>query len=161
MGKAMFYHLTQDPLEVTARALLARAYAQGMRVAVRGRDAAALERLDQMLWLGEKEAFLPHGLAGTPHDAHQPILLTTAQTSANDPSILMLVDRSEARPDEVAGLERVWIVFNGADPDDVAHARTQWKAMVAACVDAEYWSQDSGRWTCKAQSSRQGDHTQS
>lgn len=157
MGKAMFYHLTQEPLEVTARALLARAYAQGMRVAVRGRDAAGLDRLDQMLWLGEKDAFLPHGQAGTQHDAHQPILLTTAQTCANDPSILMLVDRSEARPDEVAGLERVWILFNGADPDDVAHARKQWKAMVAAGVFAEYWSQDSGRWTCKARSSVQSD----
>ena len=88
MGKAMFYHLTQNPLEVTATNLLTRAYGQGLRVAVRARDAARLEWLDAALWLGHKASFLPHGLAGGPHDAAQPILLTTQTTSPNAARIL-------------------------------------------------------------------------
>ncbi len=152
MGKAMFYHLTDDPLEVTARNLLSRAVEQGLPVAVRGRDAAHLEWLNKALWLGEKAAFLPHGLAGEPHAADQPVLLTTAHEAPNNAQIVMLVDRSEADPAEVAALERLWVMFDGNDPDSVSHARGQWKAMVAAGVLAEYWSQEGGRWTCKAKS---------
>ncbi len=152
MGKALFYHLTRDPLEVTARNLLSRALAQEMRVMVRGRDPAQLAALDAALWQGDKSSFLPHGLAGGPHDADQPILLSTAREAPNRARIVMAIDRAEAAPEEVPGLERLWVLFNGHDPDELGQARTQWKAMSAAGVEAEYWSQESGRWECKARS---------
>lgn len=151
MGKAMFYHLTRNPLEVTARNLLTRAYAQGLRVCVRGRDPARLDWLDQALWLGDKAGFLPHGLAGSAHDAEQPILLTTLEHSPNSPQILMLIDNATASPAAVSGLERLWVMFDGNDPASLSHARSQWKDMASAGVTAEYWSEDSGRWECKAQ----------
>ena len=75
MGEAYFYHLTRAPLEVTLRVLLEKSLAQPWRVAVRGRGTDLLDRLDQQLWLGD--GFLPHGRAGGPHDADQPVLLTT------------------------------------------------------------------------------------
>ncbi|SUZ31836.1 hypothetical protein ROE7235_01587 [Roseibaca ekhonensis] len=152
MGKAMFYHLTRDPVEVTAATLLTRALATGWRVALRGGDMAVLERLDAQLWLGAKDSFLPHGLAGGPHDADQPILLTAAATAPNRPACVMAVERAEVDAAEVAGLERLWILFDGQDDAAVAHARTQWTAMTAAGVQAEYWSQDGGAWAKKAQS---------
>ncbi len=152
MGKALFYHLTRDPLEVTVTNLCTRALQAGWRVAIRGRDAAHLEALDQALWLGDKASFLPHGLAGGAHDADQPILLTTAPDSPNAPNAVMAVDQAVISPAEVAGLERLWVLFDGADDAAMALARTQWKAMVSAGVAAEYWSQDSGKWTMKAQS---------
>ncbi|MCH8466220.1 MAG: DNA polymerase III subunit chi, partial [Roseinatronobacter sp.] len=116
----MFYHLTRDPLEVTARNLLARAYGQGLRVAVRGRADARMEWLDQALWQGEVQDFLPHGLADSPHAADQPILLTTRADSPNAPAILMLIDSAKALPDEIGNLERLWVLFDGNDPDAVA-----------------------------------------
>ena len=150
MGKALFYHLTRNPLEVTARALLVRALGQGMRVVVRGRTLARLAALDAALWQGDKAAFLPHGLAGGPHDADQPVLLTTAPDAPNGAQIVMAIDRADADPAEVAGLERLWVMFDGNDADELAQARVLWKAMVAAGVEAEYWSEESGRWDCKA-----------
>ena len=146
MGKALFYQLTRDPLEVTVATLCARALQTGWRVAIRGRDAGQLDRLDQALWLGDKASFLPHGLAGGPHDADQPVLLTTAPDSPNRPQAVMAVDQAGITPSEVAGLERLWVLFDGADETAKALARVQWKAMVGAGVLAEYWSQDSGRW---------------
>jgi DNA polymerase-3 subunit chi len=148
----MFYHLTRDPVEVTAATLLTRALATGWRVAVRGGDMATLERLDAQLWLGPKDSFLPHGLAGGPQDADQPILLTPSRDAPNRPACVMAVARAELDPAEVDGLERLWILFDGQDEAAVAHARTQWKAMTAAGVQAEYWSQDGGAWAKKAQS---------
>lgn len=152
MGKALFYHLTRDPLEVTVSNLCARALHAGWRVAIRGRSVAQLDRLDQALWQGDKASFLPHGLAGGLHDADQPILLTTAPDSPNTPNAVMAVDQAAILPAEVAGLDRLWVLFDGADEVAMALARTQWKAMVSAGVTAEYWSQDSGKWQMKAQS---------
>jgi DNA polymerase-3 subunit chi len=77
VGEAFFYHLTRAPLEVTLRVLLEKSLAQPWRVAVRGRTDDMLDRLDGQLWLGD--GFLPHGRAGGPHDADQPVLLTTGR----------------------------------------------------------------------------------
>ncbi len=152
MGKAMFYHLTHSTLEATARTLLTRALDQGWRVALRGRERSLLERLDLALWTDDKASFLPHGLAGGPHDADQPVLLTLDPTAPNAPQGVMAVDRAPVTADEVAGLERLWVLFDGQDNAAMQAARENWKAMTAAGVLAEYWSEESGRWQKKAQS---------
>lgn len=151
MGSTYFYHLTRQPLEVTLPQLLERARGAGWRVAVRGTDAARLDWLDQKLWLGPDEGFLPHGRAGGPHDALQPILLTEA-AAANDPQCLMTVDGAEVAADEVRQLERVCVLFDGNDPAAVDQARRQWKALTGAGCPAQYWSEASGRWEKQAES---------
>ena len=76
MGAVYFYHLTRQPLEHTLPVLLDKARQAGWRIAVRGTDPARMDWLDEKLWLGPEDGFLPHGRAGGPHDAEQPILLT-------------------------------------------------------------------------------------
>jgi DNA polymerase III subunit chi len=149
VGAAYFYHLTHNPLDVALPQLLARARAAGWRVAVRGRDPARLEWLDRQLWLGPQEGFLPHGLAGGPHDAAQPVLLTT-DVAANDPDCLMTVDGADLTAPEVQALERVCVIFDGNDPTAVQTARGQWKSLTDAGCAAQYWSEASGRWEMKA-----------
>ena len=151
MGAALFYHLTRAPLEATLPTLLARAREAGMTVVVRGTDAARLDWLDQRLWLGPEEGFLPHGLAGGPHDADQPILLTTDLARPNGARCVMAVDGAEVPPDEVAEVDRACILFDGNDPVAVEHARGQWKALTAAGCTAQYWTDAGGRWEKKAE----------
>lgn len=151
MGAAYFYHLTQKPLEVTLPMLLGKALGAGWRVAVRGTDAARMDWLDQKLWLGPEEGFLPHGLAGGPHDAAQPVLLTVARDAANTPQCLMTMDGAEVAPDEVQRLERVCVLFDGNDPSAVEMARGQWRNLTGAGCSAQYWSEESGRWEKKAE----------
>lgn len=150
MGAAYFYHLTQRPLEATLPMLLDKARGAGWRVAVRGSEAARLDWLDQKLWLGPEEAFLPHGIAGGPHDALQPILLTTG-AAGNDPQCLMTIDGAEVTSAEVQALERVCVLFDGNDPEALDRARGQWKALTGAGCAAQYWSEASGRWEKKAE----------
>jgi len=152
MGAAYFYHLTRNPLEVTLPQLLGRARAAGWRVAVRGRDPARMDWLDRQLWMGAQDGFLPHGLAGGPHDAAQPVLLTTGP-AANDPACLMTVDGADLDPAEVQALERVCVIFDGNDPAALDIARGQWKALTDAGCAAQYWSEESGRWEMKAERS--------
>lgn len=150
MGAAYFYHLTERPLEHTLPILLSKSLEAGWRVAVRGTDTALLERLDQQLWQGD--GFLPHGLAGGAHDAMQPVLLTTSTDAPNTPSCIMSVSGADISADEVAGLERACILFDGGDTGAVEHARNQWKALTGAGVAAQYWAEEDGRWVKKAES---------
>ncbi|MGA1613283.1 MAG: DNA polymerase III subunit chi [Rhodobacteraceae bacterium] len=152
MGKAMFYHLTQRPLEVTLAMLLEKSLQAGWRVCVRGCDDARIEWLDQKLWqISPPEGFLPHGQAGGAHDALQPVLLTTAQKAGNAPACLMAIDGAEVAAAEVQAMERVCILFDGTDAQAVSAARGQWKALTDAGCAAQYWSEDSGRWQMKAE----------
>ncbi|WP_372573175.1 DNA polymerase III subunit chi [Ruegeria jejuensis] len=152
MGAAYFYHLTRRPLEQTLPVLLEKARSAGWRIAVRGRDAGRLDWLDERLWLHPEEGFLPHGRAGGPHDAAQPILLTDRTEAANDPACVMTIDGAEITPEEIAALERVCILFDGNDPEAVQRARAQWKSLSDAGCAAQYWSEESGRWEKKAES---------
>ena len=151
MAIAMFYHLTRSAPAETLAALLPRALGQGWRVMIRSPDRAALERLDQWLWTEPADSFLPHGLQGGAQDADQPVLLGEGPIS-NGAQGLFLIDGAEVGLDEAQALERVWILFDGANPDAVAGARSQWKALTGAGLAAQYWSEDSGRWETKADS---------
>ncbi|WP_126976576.1 DNA polymerase III subunit chi [Frigidibacter oleivorans] len=142
---ALFYHLTRSTLEETAAAILSRAVGQGWRVVLRGPDRPILDRLDRALWAGE-DTFLPHGLAGGPHDADQPVLLTDRADLPNDPRALMTVAGAKVTAAEVARLDRVWILFDGRDDQALDRARDQWRALTRAGSPAQYWSEEDGRW---------------
>ena len=151
MGAAYFYHLTRRPLEATLPLLLEKALAAGWRVAVRGVDAARLDRLDLRLWQGPEDGFLPHGRAGGPHDADQPVLLTTAAACPNGAVCVMAVDGAEVTTAEVQAMERACILFDGNDEAALSAARAQWKALTDAGCAAQYWSEESGKWEKRAE----------
>ncbi|WP_296763596.1 DNA polymerase III subunit chi [Sediminimonas sp.] len=153
MGEAYFYHLTRAPLESTLPMLLDKARAAGWRVLVRGRERAWIEWLDEKLWLGPDDAFLPHGIAGAAHDADQPVLLSTdapGAVPANGAACLMAVDGAPVTPGEVAEMARVCVLFDGNDPAAVEQARAQWKELTDAGCNAQYWSEETGKWEKKA-----------
>ncbi|MCB2133467.1 MAG: DNA polymerase III subunit chi, partial [Rhodobacteraceae bacterium] len=116
MGEARFYHLTRSGQDAVLAQLLPRSLQSGWHVVVRGCDSARLDHIDRMLWLGAEEGFLPHGLAGGPNDALQPILLTTGTDRPNGAQCLMCIDGAPVEPEEARGLERVCVIFDGSDP---------------------------------------------
>ena len=152
MGAAYFYHLTRSPVEETLPMLIGKARQAGWRIVVKGSDLERLKWLDEKLWLGPEEGFVPHGLSGGDYDADQPILLTQADDWPNGPHCVMTLDGAEIAADVVKSLDRVCILFDGGDGDAVQTARGQWKALTGAGCAAQYWSQESGRWEKKAES---------
>ncbi len=144
MGLLMFYHLTRSPAQDTLTTILTRAMGQGWRVMIRSPDRAALERLDAALWLGPEDGFLPHGLQGGDHDADQPVLLGQGAAS-NGAKGVILLDGAETDLAEAQAMERVWVIFDGADGAQLTKARSQWKSLTDAGVAAQYWSEESGQ----------------
>ncbi len=149
MGAALFYHLTRSAPEMLLPVLIGKSLEAGWRVELRGDRRETLEALDQRLWQGD--GFQPHGLAGGPHDARQPVLLTVAGTEAatNLPACLITVHGADLSPEDCAALQRCCILFDGNDPAALERARSQWRALTAAGVEAQYWSEASGRWERK------------
>lgn len=146
----MFYHLTRSTVEETMATILPRALAQDWRVMVRAGRRDTLERLDLALWLGPEDGFLPHGLQGGPHDADQPILLGTGAIG-NAARALMLLESAVTSPEEAMPLERVWVIFNGADAAELGAARALWTLLTGAGMAAQYWSEEGGRWEKKTE----------
>ena len=146
----LFYHLMRGTVEDTVATLLTRAQGQGWRVMLRGTDAARLQRLDARLWAEPPEGFLPHGMAGGAHDADQPVLLGMG-AAVNGARALLLVDGATASEAEAAAMERVWLLFEGADLAAVEAARGEWRRLTGAGVAAQYWSDEGGRWAMKTE----------
>ncbi|MEI4470173.1 DNA polymerase III subunit chi [Frigidibacter sp. MR17.24] len=154
---ALFYHLTRSSLEDTVATILSRALEMGWRVVLRcPADGAALAaRLDERLWTrdggAEGTGFLPHGRAGGPQDAAQPVLICEGPRDAGPAQALMAVGGAEVAAAEIAGHERVWILFDGNDPEALARARDQWRDLTGAGAAAQYWSEEGGRWEKKTE----------
>lgn len=148
MGAVFFYELQGAPLETTLPMLLDKARGQGWRVLVRGTDPALLTQLDAALWQGPVDHFLPHGLAGGPHDADQPVLL--GDLPAIDFACVMAVGGAAVTPEEAVQLARACILFDSAE-NAKAQARLQWKTLTDAGIAAQYWAQEDGRWVKKAE----------
>lgn len=146
---AVFYHLLRAGLDETVMTTVTRAQGAGWRVMIRAPDPALLQHLDAKLWLGPEEGFLAHGLAGGVHDADQPVLLGQGRIT-NGAQGLMLLAGAEAVRDEVAALQRIWVLFDGADPEAVAKARQSWTQLTGWGLAAQYWSDEGGAWVKKS-----------
>ena len=136
LGAALFYHLTETPLEGTLPMLLGKAREAGWRVLVKG-PLPLVERLDQVLWEGPVEGFLPHGLAGGPQDADQPVLLGEV-VAAEGFDCLMSVGGAAFSAAEIGLAERTCVLFDGHDDAAVQVARDQWKVLTGEGVSAQY-----------------------
>jgi len=146
---AIFYHLLRAGLDETVMTTVARARGAGWRVMIRAPDRGLLQHLDAKLWLGPEEGFLAHGLANGSQDADQPVLLDSGPM-ANAPQGLMLLAGAQADLAEVADLQRIWVLFDGADPDAVAQARQSWTRFTGWGLAAQYWSDEGGAWVKKS-----------
>jgi DNA polymerase-3 subunit chi len=151
MTEILFYHLERSPLEAVLPGLLARSLERGWRVVLQIGSDERLEALNAHLWSYDDASFLPHGSAADGQAEDQPIWLTTTDENPNGATVRFLVDGAEAGAFD--GYQRIVFLFDAADAEALAKARSAWKAAQAAGHDATYWRQDeSGRWA------KQGKH---
>ncbi len=146
MPRVDFYRLTRDPVERVLPALATRILANGDRLLVVAASAMQRQAIDEALWTLQPAGFLPHGNAGSPDEAIEPILLagTLDSSPPNRASHIALAD-GEWR-DEALGFERSFLLFDNSRIDD---ARATWRTLAARDdVDNRFWKQDeNGRWS--------------
>ncbi|MGL3820959.1 DNA polymerase III subunit chi [Sphingopyxis sp. R3-92] len=146
MARVDFYRLTRDPVERVLPALATRILGAGDRLLVVAAPAMQRQAIDEALWTLQPTSFLPHGAAGSPDEAIEPILIagTLGPAPANGARLVALAD-GEWR-DEALGFDRVFLLFDNSRIDD---ARATWRTLAARDdVDNRFWKQDeNGRWS--------------
>ncbi|MGB3846164.1 MAG: DNA polymerase III subunit chi [Sphingopyxis sp.] len=146
MPRVDFYRLTRDPVERVLPAIATRILGNGDRLLVVAGPAMQRQAIDEALWSLVPASFLPHGAAGSPDEAIEPILLSGTLDAAppNGARLVALAD-GEWREDAL-GFDRAFLFFDNSRIDE---ARATWRAL-AACeeVDNRFWKQDeNGRWS--------------
>ncbi len=159
MTEVWFYHLERSPLDAVLPDLLTKTLDRGWRALVRTGSQERLQALDSHLWTFRDDSFLPHGTAGRPDAAEQPVLLTDQLGNPNRAEVLFLVDRaaspelggSDLAVEGEGAYERIILLFDGRDGEAVSEARTLWKNVKATEAGLAYWKQSpSGKWEKKA-----------
>jgi DNA polymerase-3 subunit chi len=144
-----FYHLERGGPEAVLAPLLEKTLERGWRALVRTTSAERMAALDEGLWSGREDSFLPHGRIDHPDAELQPILISDKASTANKPDVLLLIDGAE--PGEIAGLARVILLFDGHDDAALATARARWSDLKAKGHEVAYWQQSAdGRWEKRA-----------
>ncbi|MEO3470355.1 DNA polymerase III subunit chi [Roseomonas sp. CAU 1739] len=149
MTEVGFYHLTRTRLDQALPRLLGRVLATRGHAFVLCGEAERAKALDAALWTVPDPDWLPHGLAGGPDDALQPILIGIEDAlPANGARFLFLVDGAATA--RMPAYDRVFDLFDGADAAAVAAARGRWSAAKAAGHGLAYWQQGAAGWERKA-----------
>ena len=139
-----FYHLERTALDQALPELLEKTLARGWRALVKTPLKERVEHLDGWLWGYRDDAFLPHGVAGEPYEADQPVLLTTAEDAPNKAQVLVLLDGADPGP--LDDYTRCLILFDDRDEAATAHARARWKALKGQGLGVSYWKQGERGW---------------
>ncbi len=149
MAEILFYHLTETRMEDALPTLVDKSLARGWKVVVEFADEKARDIVDEILWTWREDSFLPHAVETGDGDERQPVLLTCNQNNANGAQIRFLTGGVE--PSDADSYERLVIMFDGHDNEQLERARNQWKVLKAQPHELTYWQQTStGGWSRKA-----------
>jgi len=141
-----FYQLAGTPPEQVIASLAQKVLAADGRLLVIADDEPFLAKLDRMLWDEGASSFIPHGLAGGPDDARQPVLLSTSPDAPNQARNMLIADGTWR--EAALTYDRSFYLF---DKSTLEGARLAWKLLAGRDgVDRRYWAQADGRWKQQA-----------
>jgi len=146
MAEVFFYHLTESTLDEALPTLVEKSIARKWRAVIQSGGEKVRDDLDALLWSYRTDSFLPHGRDGDERPADQPVFLTVSPDNPNGAQIRFLVDGAMP-PDDLAGYNRVVLMFDGLDEQALHEARGHWKALKAESHDLAYYKQKpDGGW---------------
>jgi DNA polymerase-3 subunit chi len=154
MSEIHFYHLQIHPLERALPKLLEKSLERDWHVCLQMRTPDKCAALNDLLWNVGEDGFLPHGTAEDGDVEFQPIYLTTGSENPNGAQIRFFVECAQIAPALAASAEpyeRIVIMFDGNDENELNDARAQWKALKETGLPMSYLQQtENGGWEKKA-----------
>ncbi len=149
MTEILFYHLTESTLENALPGLVERSLDRKWRVVIQTGSEERRDSLDNHLWTWSDSSFLAHGTDQEANPEEQPVILTTTDANPNAATVRFLVDG--AVPSDAEKYERLILMFDGHDQQQLEQARAQWKILKDQGHALTYWQQNAeGRWEKKA-----------
>jgi DNA polymerase-3 subunit chi len=143
MSEVFFYHMTETTLDEALPGLVEKSIGRGWRAVIQTGGAQKRDFLDGYLWTYRADSFVAHACDGDERPADQPVFLTVHPENPNGAQIRFLVDGA-APPDDLAGYDRVVLMFDGLDDQALSEARGHWKALKGGGHTLAYYKQNSG-----------------
>ena len=141
-----FYQLAGVAPEPVIASLAEKVVESEGRLLIVTVDEPYLARLDRYLWSLAETQFLPHGLAGGPDDARQPVLLSTSPDAPNQARNMLIADG--VWREAALTYDRSFFLF---DASRLEEARLAWKLLSGReGVERRYWANENGKWVKKA-----------
>ena len=147
-----FYHLMDGSVEATIATLAEKTQAIGKKLLIITSEQHA-SAISDALWAHNPHSFLAHGLNQQEEEAAKWAPIWIATNPFDNPIdadfVLLTFGLS---PENRAGFERIFNLFDGRDEEAVIHARQQWKIWSAEeGVACRYFNQaENGKWQRKA-----------
>lgn len=146
-GEIWFYHLESASVEETLPPLIEKCLERGWRAQILSPLAERLQALDSHLWTWKPNSWLPHLSPGADARHRSPIILGQESDQADRPQTEAVFLLDGAPWAGLEGVARFFVLFDGRDPDNVSHARQQWRVAKEAGLQPTYWRQgEDGRW---------------
>jgi len=137
-----FYQLSRDPAEAVLPQIARNSLKAGERLLVVSAAEDQLGRIGEALWTKWPDSFLAHGVAGSEHDARQPILLSGTVEPRNGARFLAIADGvwREGEP----RFARIFYLF---DETTLQPARDCWRMLSKReGMELHFWKQQDGKW---------------
>ncbi|RCL01730.1 MAG: DNA polymerase III subunit chi [Candidatus Tokpelaia sp. JSC085] len=143
MRDAFFYHLTLLRLEDILPRLIERSLQRGWHVTVQFTTEKRRDAVDSLLWIWKSSSFIGHGTEQNKWPEEQPVFLTTGDANPNASQVRFCVEGARcAEPDSY---ERVVIMFDEQEVDQLARARQEWKSLKGRGYNLTYWQKTLNR----------------
>ncbi len=146
MSEVRFHHLERRRVDEALPRILERALEEGRRVLVRATSEDMAAALNERLWTYDDASFLPHGADGDGDPTSQPIFLTSEAGNPNRATMLVRLAGAEGGEGDEA-FDLAFLLFDGRDEAELAHARTEWRRLKDEGRAISYWREsDEGGW---------------
>lgn len=154
MDQPVFFYQLSSQSRLAVLALLApKALGAGMKVRVQCASAAMVSELDDGLWTMPDDGFLPHTTKVEDPEETKVVLSADNLAPAVPEHCVFYLEGREPPAEVLQQAGRVCIVFDGRDQGELEAARSLWRTYKEKGQAAQYWSQASGGWQKKAETS--------
>ncbi|RCL04037.1 MAG: DNA polymerase III subunit chi [Candidatus Tokpelaia sp. JSC189] len=148
MSEILFYHLTESKLDHILPRLIEHSLQRGWRVAIQFATEERRDAIDALLWGWSDTSFIGHGSDRDKWPEEQLVLLTTGTANLNVSQVRFCVEGVRCLDPE--NYERLVIIFDGHDADQLSGARQEWRYLKDRGHMLTYWKQmPNKRWEKK------------
>ena len=147
----IFFYQSDGPPKNLLLTLLEKSRSQAWNVLLLCAEQAEVDFTHDQLWVQPDHHFVGIGKAGTGFDEFQPVLISDKVVYTNNPHVMILGGKCQLDQTDVKRFERVMIIFNQNDHQELQASRTKWKTLANLGCHMKLFRQGNKGWTQQAE----------
>ena len=152
MTDIIFYEFMNTEAKQALPAIVQKCLGQQWKVVIQCESEEIRDDLNSLLWIFEKESFLPHGTKADGYSDKQPVYLTCINENPNGAKAKIafgIVDIGEI--DSISDFDRYMIFIESSDKETLKAGSEYFQKLIKSGFQPKYQQQNSnGGWSEKA-----------